>query len=196
MEDLAALFSKFGNAPEALPTMDMAPQQPDPAMQKSALDKFDAPMPGESLTAEPGAMQYERPPDLNTDDEVMDFLFEKVSREDTYVTLMRMIDVGLPIVTIADQVLLSGASAGKWSLDVAMLTMEPLVLMLATLATRAGINPTIMEEKKKTNYDPRPLGRMLKKKKKMIRKMNKEPDVPKKEIDNLLGFKPKGSENG
>ena len=45
-----------------------------PIMNPDKLDQFNAPIPGEMLTAELGARPWQRPPPFNTVEEVIDFL--------------------------------------------------------------------------------------------------------------------------
>ena len=49
-----------------------------PIMNPDQIDQFNAPIPGEMLTAEMGARPWQRPPQFNTVEEVIDFYTDKL----------------------------------------------------------------------------------------------------------------------
>lgn len=189
--ELGDLFSQFEDAPEVLPSLDLEEASVSPEQQNQNMENYQAPIPGQSLTASKGEMPHERPPQYTTEEEAMDFLFTQFTIPEKYVVSMRMIDAKLPIAMIAEQVVLSGAASGKWNMDLSMLLMEPLIMMLASLAVNAGIDPVIQEPKKKVDYDPRGLAKALGTDKKKNEQVTEVPEIEKKEIKNLLGFTPK-----
>lgn len=133
--------------------------------QRQNMIQMDAPIPGQSLTREPGSVPWEQPPEYTTEAEAMDFLFEKVTRPDIQKNLLRALDAGVPISVLMEPILMHGVQEGKWSMDLAMMLMEPLGVVLYGMASRSGITAEIEAPKKKEEgLNPEPLAKIFKKK--------------------------------
>ena len=68
-------------------------QQPESVMsyEEPSVNKFDAPIPGQSLTDEPGNYPWEHPPKTASIEEAMDFVYESMMKEENmelYVCMM------------------------------------------------------------------------------------------------------------
>ena len=79
------------------------------------------PIPGMSLTQEPGNMPWENPPELSDIYEVMQFYLERILSIDTEDMLLLSLDEGAAVDTIAEAVTMSGTMNGRHSLDLAFL---------------------------------------------------------------------------
>ena len=100
-----------------------------PAGSIEALDPFSAPVPGQSLTTEPGSQKFEKPPEIvNPDDAVM-FIINRLEedRESKEIQLGHMA-AGVPIEYIVNTIAFTGFSEGMWTPDVAELIKPPLAM--------------------------------------------------------------------
>jgi len=106
--------------------------------------KMMAPIPGMSLTKEPGNAPYEQPPLYNTAEEALAFYFQKLDNEENLDDILFALDNEVPLEALVDSMTSVGAMEGYHSIDVKMLISPPLHEYIAALADAAGIN--IIEE--------------------------------------------------
>lgn len=100
---------------------------------------FDAPIPGQSLTASPdNKMPYERPPQFTEYDKAREFIMEKLI--DDGENVVDFISQGVPIETLTEQVVFSGFAKGKWNPDLMTLLIEPTMYTLMFIAEQAGVD--------------------------------------------------------
>jgi len=92
------------------------------------------PIPGISLTGEPGAAPWERPPQYTTLDEVIDYYSDKLVEEEVLPNLIDSIKKDIPLLTIADGILKVGVMQGLHSIDAGMLVKPVVVELLIALA--------------------------------------------------------------
>lgn len=107
---------------------------------------FDTAIPGQSLTKTPGIYPWDKPPMLNTPDEVMDYFMDKFEQDDVADKLLSLVDAQIPISTIVDSLLLAGFSEGLMTPDVAILTGEDLTMLIMHLAEQAGVEYTVVKD--------------------------------------------------
>ena len=88
---------------------------------------FDAPIPGQSLTDEPGNYPWDR----LTDPEVAE-------------EMIAMMDAGIPVEALARILTFTGFAEGEFTPDVGFLTIEPLMKMLAAIGIRAGVDKLVI----------------------------------------------------
>ena len=102
------------------------------------------PIPGQSLTTDPdNPAPYEKPPEYTSVHAASEYIFEKLIDEDNYESLMDLLLEDMPIMEIAQTILFSGFSEGKWNPDLMMMLVEPTAYMILALAERAEIEPVI-----------------------------------------------------
>jgi hypothetical protein len=100
---------------------------------------FDAPIPGQSLTDEPGNYPWEHAP-KNTDlEETLEMLWSRISTPEALEELIRMFDAGVPVEAVARIITFTGFSEGEFSPDLGLMMIEPLMEMLTAIGMRAGI---------------------------------------------------------
>jgi hypothetical protein len=63
---------------------------------------FDAPIPGQSMTAELGSRPWQQTPKLTTVEQALDYYIPKLTSPDKIGTLLNLIEQGVPLVLIAD----------------------------------------------------------------------------------------------
>ena len=69
---------------------------------------FDTPIPGQSLTDEPGNYPWEHPPQYVTTDGAADHLWNRMSEPEFAEQIIAMLDAGVPVGAIARTVLFGG----------------------------------------------------------------------------------------
>ena len=124
--------------------------------------QFDSPIPGQSLTQELGNAPYEQPPQYTELTEFMDYMFDNLSRTSVRRDLLRLLNAGVPVTSLLGPVLLHAVSEGKLNMDLAMLSLEPLVYMLAGFGHHAGINVVLDNPREDNGLDPRPFEEVFK----------------------------------
>ena len=106
---------------------------------ESEYNPFDAPIPGQSLTKEPGNAPYEHPPQIARVEEAMSYVWDKLSEEKNFKRTVALLRFGMPVEALTKVITFSGFLEGKWSVDVAKM-LEPTVgQMVATLGTTAKV---------------------------------------------------------
>jgi len=110
---------------------------------------FDAPIPGQSLTAELGGRPWQRPPQYNTVEEALDYYIPRLESEEVSEQIIDVLEMGIPVTNIADTMQTAGVLEGKHSLDVGMLILPVLVELIMLIADTAGIKYTSGLEKEK-----------------------------------------------
>ena len=100
---------------------------------------FDAPIPGQSLTAELGNRPWQGPQQFSTVDEAIDFYMENMSSEEFMVQLVEILESGVPVSVLANTIQLGNVMEGKHSVDVGMLIMPMLMEMIMMIGDSAGI---------------------------------------------------------
>ena len=102
------------------------------------------PIPGSSLTADPeNPAPFERPPEYTNVHEASRWLFSEMLEEDNYTGLLRAMMEDIPIMDIAQVMLFTGFTEGKWDVNLMMMLVEPTAYMLLALAERAGVDAII-----------------------------------------------------
>jgi hypothetical protein len=104
---------------------------------------FDGPIPGQSLTDEPGSKNWEKPAKFNRPQEALDFIWDKITEEKQAIKLLALLEAGLPAQGIAETILFAGFTEGLWTPDVMLLIGKPVLTMVAAMGTRAGIKVKI-----------------------------------------------------
>jgi hypothetical protein len=98
-----------------------------------------SPIPGMSLTKEPGNAPYEQPPLYNTAEEALAFYFAKLDDEENLDDILFALDEGVPLEGLVDSMTSVGAMEGYHSVDVKILISPPLHEYISSLADAAGV---------------------------------------------------------
>ena len=110
--------------------MKKKPQQPD---------EFDRPIPGQSLTDEPGNYPWEHPPQYTDLREARDRIFEGMTQEENVKQLITMLASDVPAEAIVRTVLFAGFTEGKWTVDMAALLAPVVLIQVIGLAKAAKL---------------------------------------------------------
>ena len=147
-------------------------------------DPFSAPIPGQSLTDEPGNYPWEHPP-KNTDPEtIVNDLFMRMTQPEALQEILVMLDAGIPVEAIVRVMVFTGFAEGEFNPDVGFIIIEPLMEAVATIGLRAGVINLKLTISDTGNKDFRKTMSELK-----LANEQKEMPMPAKQIDNK---KPRG----
>ena len=104
-----------------------------------AENSFDARIPGLSLTHELGARPWQTPPQFPTVDDAIEYYMASMTNEDFMIQLIDVLELGVPVTTVANSIQLANVMEGKHTVDVGMLVTPLLMELLMMLAESAGI---------------------------------------------------------
>jgi hypothetical protein len=105
------------------------------------LSKMDRPVPGMSLTNDPdNPAPYEQPPKFTNVHEASQFMWEKLTSDETYASVMTGISKGVPVMPIVQIVLFDEFQKGSFNPDLMMMLIEPTAYMIIALAERLDLN--------------------------------------------------------
>lgn len=118
---------------------------------------LDAPIPGMSLTHELGARPWQQPAQFPTVDETIEYYMDRMATEEFMEQVVEVLELGVPVTTIANTMQMSGVMEGKHSIDVGMLTIPLIMEMLMLIAENAGIDydDGLAEERSEQTSDAR-----------------------------------------
>lgn len=102
-------------------------------------DVFTAPIPGESLTTEPGSRPWEQPPQFTTVEEATEHYIRAMSGDAFREQLMDVLEMNVPVTTLADTIQTSGVMKGLHTVDVGILIMPVIMEMIMYLGDEEGV---------------------------------------------------------
>ncbi len=100
---------------------------------------LDGPIPGQSLTTELGNRPWQQPPQYDTVEEALEYYIPRLVDPQIAPQLLDVIEMGVPLTTIANAMQIGGAMQGYHTIDVGILVMPVLIEMMAYLAEQAGV---------------------------------------------------------
>ena len=111
------------------------------------VNPFNAPIPGESLTASPDTpTAWERPPEFTDQEDAMRAVYLELTEQDTLRKLINIISEGVALDEIAQVVLYKGYRSGKFNPDMVLLLAEPTIYLLIAIADYADIKDYVLYE--------------------------------------------------
>ena len=120
--------------------------------EKSGVNPFNAPVPGESLTASPATQQpWETPSRYTEQDKAMEAVYMELTSPDNLEKLVDIINDGTPLDEVAQVVLYKGYSEGLFSPDLMMLLIEPTLYLLIAIADYADIKDYVLYDGEDTD---------------------------------------------
>ena len=111
--------------------------------------KLDAPIPGHSLTKELGSRPWQQPAQYTTVEDALDYYIPRLESEEVTDQLLDVLEMGIPVTTVANTMQVSSVMEGKHSVDVGMLILPVLVELIMLIADSAKIEYTSGLEKDK-----------------------------------------------
>lgn len=109
------------------------------------VNPFNAPIPGESLTASPeNAKAWETPPEYTDQDEAMMAVYMVLTEQATLRGLIEIISNGVALDEIAQVILYKGYTEGKYTPDMMLMLAEPTIYLLIAIADYAEIKDYVL----------------------------------------------------
>ena len=102
-------------------------------------DPFNAAIPGQSLTDEPGNYPWEHPPQYTDVDEVLDRMYDTLTKPTVATQLIAMLDAGVPVEAVVRVITFGGFMEGKFNPDIGFTIIEPLMNLVSAIGIRAGV---------------------------------------------------------
>lgn len=139
---------------------------------------IDAPIAGQSLTAELGNRPWQQPPQYSTVEDALQYYIPRLTNPEMLDDLLNVMETGIPLTTLANAIQSSGVMEGKHSLDIGILIMPVLMETMAYLAEESGIEYEVGTNKKIGSDKPSQaaVANALALAEKEITKRNKEPE--------------------
>ena len=180
--ELDKLIEQFRNEKLQEPTQYIEPSD----------NPFDAPIPGQSLTDEPGNYPWEHPPQRASVEEALDDIYESLMQEKNMKRMFTLLRMGIPVEALVKIITFAGFLEGKYTVDVAKL-LEPMVSMIITgEATLAEIPAKInIGDAEDTNFYKEMAGRKYDMKLDKEQK-DKQMEMPMEEPVNIAGLMARG----
>lgn len=111
-------------------------------MAKMDAVPFDAAIPGQSLTAELGSRPWQQPAQFTTVEAALDYYIPRLQTDEVTSQLLDVMEMGIPVTTIANTMQLGGVMEGKHSVDVGMLILPVLVEIIMLIGDTAKVKYT------------------------------------------------------
>lgn len=120
------------------------------------MSQFKAPIPGQSLTMEPGNQPWEQPPKYAEPEKALAFYMDRFEDPEVLDEAMFLLEQGFPLSVFVESMLTTGVMEGLHTIDVSILVGPVIHEYLQTMASALDINvkehpgPT-NEERQKMN---------------------------------------------
>ena len=113
----------------------------DEELYNAERSKMGRSIPGQSLTNDPAnPAPYEKAPEITNVHEGTEYLFDFITEETVYASLMTGIDKGVPVMAIVQVILFNEFQKGKWNPDLMLMLAEPCAYILIALAERLDLD--------------------------------------------------------
>jgi len=119
--------------PKAKPQLKKPAGRPSPKL-------FSAPIPGQSLTAEPKNRPYERPPEITDPEEALRLHLTRLNDVERLDTAMMLLDKGVDVRSLTEGILRSAVAEGIHSIDVSLIIAPTVHEFIADVADEVGID--------------------------------------------------------
>jgi len=101
--------------------------------------RFEAPIPGQSLTGEPKQYPWETAPEIDKVGDVINFYIDKLSSQEVMDDLFIALDEGFPLNILVKSILTTGVMEGMHTIDVSMIVAPVLHEYILGAARMQGV---------------------------------------------------------
>jgi hypothetical protein len=108
--------------------------------------QFMAPIPGMSLTGEPGNVPWEQPPMFVELKDVVKYYTEKLTEDKSVENLLSALKTEAPVLDIATTLIKAGMMKGIHSIDVGFLAVPVIVELIKTIAEMNDVKYVLSDE--------------------------------------------------
>jgi len=123
-------------------------------MPKQTAINFDAPVPGMSLTTEPGNRPWENPPQFAQIEEVLDYYIDRLSDEQRQDDMLAIIEEGMPINMLVNSTISTGVMSGLHTVEAGLLAAPVLSEFMQAMADIEGIKYIVSPADNKKGLSP------------------------------------------
>tara|TARA_R100000008_G_scaffold34007_1_gene19229 strand:- start:1191 stop:1793 length:603 start_codon:yes stop_codon:yes gene_type:complete len=124
--------------------------------------QFDGPIPGQSLTDEPGRWAWEEPPEITNPDDAVVYVIDKFEgSKKTQSAYSKLMLAGMPIESIVNTISFAGFMEGKWTVDVAEIIKPPLMSFFVAYADEHEIPYKVFNNPEELTNDGIPDNQVL-----------------------------------
>lgn len=100
---------------------------------------LDAPIAGQHMVSELGGRPWQQAPQYTTVDEAIEYYLDRMSSEEFTEQLVDVLEMDVPVTTLANTIQMAGVMDGKHSIDVGMLVMPLLMEMIMLVGDMADV---------------------------------------------------------
>jgi len=100
---------------------------------------LDAPIAGQHMVSELGGRPWQQAPQYTTVDEAIEYYLDRMSSEEFAEQLVDVLEMDVPVTTLANTIQMAGVMDGKHSIDVGMLVMPLLMEMIMLVGDMADV---------------------------------------------------------
>tara|TARA_R100000278_G_scaffold119840_1_gene101641 strand:- start:104 stop:640 length:537 start_codon:yes stop_codon:yes gene_type:complete len=122
-----------------------------PTVKSNDIDMFNAPIPGEMLTAELGGRPWQRPPQFAKVEDIMNYYVDKMTTPKISSNAVSIMEAGVPITTLSETLMTANVMEGVHTIDTGILVVPFIMEMLEYLAEEAGVTPELGLEEDEDN---------------------------------------------
>lgn len=142
---------------------------------------MDGPIPGQSLTSEPGNRPWETPPQLNTVEETASFYIKRLSNPEMRDRMMDVLEeTKIPITVLVEIITMGSVMQGIHNVDMSVLVSPILIEYMRGMAEKLGVEYELGVENK-AKYEPELLRSVL-------NDLEKGEDITAVDANELLGI--------
>ena len=100
---------------------------------------LDAPISGQHMTSELGGRPWQQAPQYATVDEAIEYYLDRMSSDEFTDQVVDVLEMDVPVTTLANTIQLGGVMDGKHTVDVGMLVMPLLMEMIMLVGDMADV---------------------------------------------------------
>ena len=101
--------------------------------------RLEAPIPGMAMTHEVGARPWQQPAQYTSVEEALQYYLPRMQDDAFTDSLINVIEMGMPLTTLANTIQLAGVMDGRHNIDVGILIMPVLIEMMQLVAEAEGV---------------------------------------------------------
>ena len=117
------------------------------AIPKQIERGFNKPQVGIGMTHELGSRPWQNPAQLVKIEDVINHYVERLSTDEAAIEIANILDMGVPVTTLANTIQLAGVMEGRHTIDTGMMVIPVLMEMMMLVGDKAGVKyNTGMEE--------------------------------------------------
>ena len=108
---------------------------------------FERPIPGQSLTNSPEQKYpWDNPPEITSQREAVERVFLDLIKPENMETVSTLMSDGMPVADVAQMLLMTAFTKGKFNPDMMLNLLEPTMFMLLSIAEKIGLDPKITRD--------------------------------------------------